>query len=420
MKLLFVIVLILFASVALTLTAMDNPGYVLIAREPWSVELSLAVFVALLTVGLLLLGLLWNGLVKLWNTPRDVANWRRARRSQRARESLTQGLIHLTERQWELAEKEALAHVHNTPTPLLNYLIAAFAAQGMGHYEKRDEYLALAHQASPDQAITTGMAQAQLQLFSRQLERALATLTQLRTLHPKNAPILELLARCFRELHDWDNLASIIPELRKYKALSNEQIDAVELEAHRELLTLSLPSGSANVLHQAWNAVPAHLRRHPDLLALYAQHLMAQNEVDECEQLLVSAIEQNWSDRLIRLYGLLQTSHPATQLETAESWLATQNDRPILLLTLGRLAARNRQFGKAREYLEKAILLRGPAECHRELGALFEQLGERDKAMEQYRRALDLYSRDPSGGAPRLLSPGFPERRGAGAAHYGY
>ncbi len=44
MKLLIFIIAVLFASIALTLLAMENPGYVLIAREPWSIEMPLTLF----------------------------------------------------------------------------------------------------------------------------------------------------------------------------------------------------------------------------------------------------------------------------------------------------------------------------------------------------------------------------------------
>lgn len=420
MKLVVVILLALFASASLTLVALENPGYVLIAREPWSIEMSLAVFLVLLAVAVVVLSFFWHGLVFLWNTPREVAHWRRARRSQRSRESMGQGLINLTERNWVQAEKQVVADIHSSPSPFMNYLVAAYAAQGQGNSEKRDEYLALAHEAAPDQGLTTGMTQAQLQLAARQYERALATLTQLRTLHPKNLAVLEQLARCYRELDDWDSLVNLIPEMRKRKALSPEQLDTLELEARRELLSLSLPSGAVDVLHRAWNAVPAALRRRPELVTVYAQRLIEQNQMEEAEALIAKTLEQSWSDALVRLYGLARGPQPAAQLETAEGWLTTHSDRPTLLLTVGRLAARNKQPGKAREYFEKAILLKGPAEVHQELATLLEQLGEKDKALEHYRRALEITDREQRMPSSKTPSSGFPTRRSGATAHYGY
>ena len=80
MKLLIFIILVLFGAVSLGLIAMENPGYVLIAREPWSIEMSLTVFVILQLVGSVALYLLLHMLVRLWNTPLEVARWRTKRR----------------------------------------------------------------------------------------------------------------------------------------------------------------------------------------------------------------------------------------------------------------------------------------------------------------------------------------------------
>ncbi len=86
MKLLFFIILVLFGAVSLALVALENPGYVLIAREPWSMEMSLTVFLILFVMGSGLFYLLLHGVVRLWNTPaRGIALAARPARTARAR-----------------------------------------------------------------------------------------------------------------------------------------------------------------------------------------------------------------------------------------------------------------------------------------------------------------------------------------------
>jgi len=422
MKFLIFVLVLLFGSVTLTLAVMHDPGYVLIARSPWSVEMPLTVFAVIAVLGFGAAYMLVRISIRLWNTPRDVTLWRRGQRVRRAREALVHGLTSLTEGNWEKAEKQLLADIGHSETSLVNYLAAAFVAQAQGNTEKRDEYLALGHQNSPDHALTTGMAQAQLQIMAHQSERALATLSQLRTLEPKHPRLLGLLAHTYRDLHDWESLANLIPELRKHKALAAIDIDTLELNARRELLMLALPSGAGSVLKQSWNAVPHQLRRHPDLVAIYAQHLMAQGAMDESEELLSATINHTWNDDLVRLYGRVESTNPVAQLDTAEGWLATQSDSPALLLTLGRLAARNKLLDHARDYLEKSILLRGPAEAYQELAELLERRGERDKALEYYRRALELYSGADQAVARRPAGRPYGSRHGStgGITHYGY
>ena len=421
MKLLIFIILVLFGAVSLGLIAMENPGYVLIAREPWSIEMSLTVFVILQLVGGVALYLLLHLLVRLWNTPREVARWRMGRRTQRARATLVQAMIALAENNWLEAEKNALIEVHSGEFPQANYLLAAYAAQKHGDHEKRDEYLALAHQNAPQDSLAIGMAQAQLQIIAQQYEQALATLSQLRIHDPKHGHVLGLLAQVYRELRDWDSLAKIIPELKKRKALPVGDIDALELETRRQLLMLPLPSGASGILKKSWNAVPQYLRQHPQLVAIYAQHLIDQGEAEECETLLASTIEHNWDETLVRLYGLVQGHDPSAQMDTALEWLNRQHDDASVLLTLGRLALRCKMPGKAREYLEKAVDLNGPLEAYHELGKLLDQAGEHTQAMALYHRAMERCTKELRAAARSAATPAHTRLgKTPATADYGY
>lgn len=421
MKLLFFIILVLFGAVSLALVALKNPGYVLITREPWSLEMSLTVFIILFILGSGLFYLLLHGMVRLWNTPREVTRWRRGRRAARARESLWQGMIKLAQGDWLQAEKNVLLDIHSGDFPLANYLIAACAAQFHGSYEKRDEYLSLAHQHAPQHAFAIGLTQGQLQLNARQYQAALTSVTQLRLHDPKHAGVLALLAQVYRALRDWDTLAKLIPEMRKRKAMPPAQIDALELEVRCQLLRLPLPPGSRGVLQRSWNAVPQYLRRHPILVAIYVQHLIDQGDMEESASLLSATIEHDWNDALVRLYGRVAGRNPQTQMEVALEWLTHQGNNPSLLLTLGRLALRNHMLGKARDYFEKCIALNGPLEAYQELAQLLEQAGERDQAMALCQRALALYAQETASYADaRVVYNPVTYNSEPTIAHYGY
>jgi HemY protein len=89
---------------------------------------------------------------------------------------------------------------------------------------------------------------------------------------------------------------------------------------------------------------------------------------------------------------MAQDENAAEQLMTAEGWLSSRPNDPKLLLTLARLALRNKQDAKAQHYLEQCLTHRGPAEAHHELGKLMERLGEKDKALNHYRHGLEIYA----------------------------
>lgn len=404
MKLLLLTLAVLFAGVLLALYAVENPGYVLIARAPWSIEMPLTLFVPLLLAAFFLLSAALYLLVRLVRIPRDVEHWRTRRHTRQGRTAFVQGLTHLASGNWAEAETELLAGLRHSEAPLLNYLGAALAAQGQGNMEKRDEYLALAHKNAAHHELAVGMTQAYLKYQSQQLEQALAALTELRAHAPRHRQVLKLLAQIYQDLRDWAGLAELIPELRHHSVLPARELDALELRAHRELLKQPLPSGSLALLARAWNAVPKALRRQPALIEAYARHLIQQNEMNEAEALLRDALDEAWDETLAELYGHAAGPDPGAQMEAAANWLAMRPEEPKLLLTLARLAARAGETAAARGYYEKCIALHGPVEAYRELGELYEQAGEKDRALGYYRRGLEVLASDVRVSPPR---PGF-------------
>jgi HemY protein len=390
MKTLFGILLLLFVAASVTLIAYRNPGYVLITREPYVLETSLAVFLLIASVFFTILYFCVRLLVRIAHAPRSLTRWRQTRRTRKAREAFLSGLTQLFAGEWIKAEKELLASLHAADSPFLGYLAAALAAQGQGDTDKRDHYLSQAHQLGGANTLATEMTQTQLQLLAGQNEQALATLARVQAGHPEQAQAVRLLIETYRRLRDWQNLARLLPEARQRHLLPEAELDSLERTTQRELLSLPLPDGALDTLHRAWSEVPESARRHPDMIFVYARQLISQNAMDECTALLATALERQWDERLVLLYGEARDTQPATQLETAEEWLTRHGESPALLLTLGRLARRNRLPDRARGYLEKSIALGATADAHAELGLVFEEAGDSNSALTHCQQALDL------------------------------
>jgi HemY protein len=405
MKTLFGILLLLFVATSAALIAIRNPGYVLIAREPFVLETSVAVFVLLAAAAFAIFYFGVRLVARILRAPRQLARWRQARRTRKGREAFIDGLTHLLEGNWQEAEKSLVASLHAADSPLLGNLAAALAAQAQNEPDKRDQYLTQAYELSRDNTLAVDMTQARLQLRTGSSEQALATLARIRALHPGHPDVTRLLIEVYRRLHDWQDLAALLPEMRRRKLLPESEIDAIELEARRELLSLSLPPGALATLHEAWAAVPETMRQ-----------LIAQSAGDECIRLLATALDSVWDERLVLLYGEARGTQPAAQLESAEEWLARHGESASLLLTLGRLARRNRLPDRARTYLERSLALANIAETHQELGELYEESGDVTKAVDHYRQVYASRDRPLVAAASRLA----PARTARGASDYGY
>jgi HemY protein len=386
MKLLFIILVTLIIAVGVALVTMEHPGYVLVAVDSWTLETTLALTAAVLMAAFVALYFTLRASIRLWGVPRGLRHWGQRRRQRQAMRALTRGLINLAEGHWATAEKQVLKHATDSPAPLLNYLTAARAAQGLSADQRRDHYLKLAHQARPDADIAVGLAQAELQLAHPQLEQALATLRHLQQLTPRHPQVLKTLARLYRQLGDWEHLLELLPALRRHKALAIHAVDELSHEAYLALLS----TASDTPVMEIWSRIPRTLREEASFVAIYVRRLMATGNADLAEPVLRNALRRRRSDPLVYLYGLVASADLTRQLAQAEALLVGHETDATALLSAGRLSLYNKLWGKARTYLEASINARPSAETYCELGSLLERLGEHDAALVCYREGLRL------------------------------
>ena len=386
-KLLKIWLVVLLGAVIGVLVARDN-GYVLLSLGVYSVEMSLALL--LLLVAILFVGVyfLVRTLMRTRRLPRDIRDWRQRRGAHKAQEAMTRGLLEMSEGNWQSAEKRLVRFADRSETPLLNYLAAARAAQLQGAHERRDAYIRLAHEHMPSADVAVGLTQAELQMADHQLEQALTTLRHLRSVAPRHTYVLRLLRRLYEQLGDWEHLSELIPELRRRKVGSVEELRELEVKTHRALLDNASLSRDERDLGRTWAGVPKPLRDDPRMVGDYAGYLHERQLDEDAEKLLRDALKQGWNADLIELYGLLDCPKPGRHLARLEKFLKDYPEDPTLLLTLGRMSMRAQLWGKARAYLEAAITNNGPIDAFRELARLLEHMGEEDAALQLYRRAL--------------------------------
>ena len=385
--------LILVIAVLLAVLAVQkDPGFVLIKYADMSLETSLAFGIVAIVIAGLVIQLLLRLLLAIWRLPRTMKQRSEKRRIEKSRRLSNQGLIDLAEGRFEQAESSLLKLVEHAENPLLNYLAAARAAQLQGKYDQRDNYLKDAHDANPEAVIAIGVTQGELQFASRQTERALATLTHLRSVVPKHDYVLKLLVRVYYQIEDWGKLCELLPEVRKKKLFDDNKLKEIELRAYAGLLDeTGLTDPSA--LSRVWARIPKDyhgdiglILHYIDLARRYGQDMAS------LEQLLIKAINHQWDARAVDYYGRMVVNDTSEQLAVAEKWLQDYGNNDVLLLALGRICIRLRLWGKAQSYLEASVGVKPGAENCLELADLLtrEELGQADQAGQYYQQGLNL------------------------------
>lgn len=394
MRKIFVLVLIaLLAGVAVVALIETDPGYVLIAYGNYTLESSV-------WVGLLLL-LLFTGLVylllrlvrKLLSGQNSLVSWLGSRRSRQAARQTTQGLISFIEGNWVKSRRQLLKGVKGNDAPLLNYLTAARASYRLSEVDKMREYLGAAEDSEAQAGIAVELTQAEMKLHAGQYEQALATLVRARRNAGRHPYVLDLMRKAYLGLKDWSNLADLLPEMKKYKILSDEEFLALERTVYFQLLQGSAPGSEEDAvanLQARWQKIPAKLRKDEAMGHSYVNLLIQHGASDAAEKVILRFVKKEWDSEFVRLYGLLESSNPSRQLAQAESWLAANDRDTQLLLCLGRLSTRDSLWGKARDYFEASYRLEHSAEICAELGRLLYGMGEEKVAAAYFREGLLL------------------------------
>ncbi len=390
-----IVVVILVLSAIAAHFLLGDPGYVAITFRGYLIEMSVPVLVGL---GVLLLIIVWL-VRRIIQAPRLIGEAAGRYRSGRAGVKLTRGMIEVAEGNFARGERLLARAASTSDSPLFNYLQAARAAHLQGKDDRRDEWLKLAYEQTPEAANAVLLTQAEFQLDREQYEQALATLRRLEENSKDHSHALALLGRLYFQLEDWANLAQILPRLEKQGRVKQETLDDWAVRVRTENFA---NAADGDAVLAEWRSLPKRLRNEITVLEAYYEALMRVGLHDKAEKDLAAALKAEWRAPLVRLYGRVEGPDASKQLKRAEGWLAKRGEDADLLLAAARLCLRTELWGKARSYLETVIALRPSAEVYQEYGRLLTQLGETDAAADAYRDGLGMAARSSLRAIPHL------------------
>ena len=388
--------LILFAIVAFVIAIAYiaysfGTGYVLLSFAELSIEMSLFFALGVLTIAYILLNYTLRMLRFIVGLPLYLRMRKKQRRAEHARQSLIKGLTHLIEGHFAIAEKALIKQAPMSDTSMLNYLMAAHAAQQLNAHDRRDGYLDQALKISADSEMAVTLTQAELQLANQQYGEAMVTLLHANHLSPKNDYVKKLLATAYQYAGNWQALESLLDEIRKNKLITAEAFRALEIDTYLGLLQSSTEEQNEQIAQSLWQRVPRDLKDNGRILQMYAELLLKLKKPADAESLVRSYLNKHWHEPLVMLFSEITSNKPQQQLEAAESWLPNHRDSAILLLVLGKLCLTNKLWGKARTYFETSLNIKPMADTYLQLAKLLDdKMQEPAKAQQLYQQGLKL------------------------------
>lgn len=366
-----------------TLLLYDN-GQVSMVWNDWVIETSLSFLVIAVAVTFISGYFLIRLFLNLWHLP---AFWRRSRRLRqysKAEDSMAKGMIALEYGDWQTAEKQLIKSAKQSEAGLVHYLSAAKMAHNQKAYGRRDQYLQQAREDYTADYVTIGLVEARL-LSEKQPEEALSILETLHEQHPKHTTVLAEYTLALRQLGLWERVEALLPVIKKTRAMDKIELLALEQSLLAGKLATALDEARLDVL---WAQMSSKQKLIPQVLVEYVEQRIGRGQEVGLALLIEKALKKEWNDRLVYQYGRLTLGPAFERLKKAEAWLKDQENNPVLLLSLGRLACHSQLWGRGQSHLQESLKIRPEVETYHALAQCYEAEGKDNQAALTYKEAI--------------------------------
>jgi HemY protein len=206
---------------------------------------------------------------------------------------------------------------------------------------------------------------------------------------PHHPHVMLLLKNTYISQNNWLALKGLLPKIKQSHVLAPKAYEQLEQQVWAGLFKDAVQEDILTI-KALWKSMPKTLQSDPVLIALYAQLLNRHHQYQECEKLLVKALDKQWDDDLVSLYGDIDFIDRRKALATAEKWLGLHMDSAALLTTLGNLCDRMDLWEKAQRYYEASLSLSPTPQAYTALGAHWEKLNRPEVGGEYFKMALAL------------------------------
>lgn len=353
---------------------LQDPGYVLVRFRGTDYQTTVAAGLGLLLAFMFGLGLLWN----LGRLPFTAFKRHRERRG---RAQLVDGLHAHQRGEYQRAEhllKQAAAHAEGGNLARMH---AARAAAARGDAAAATAHLdALGERDATSQALL----RAEHALADDKPADALTALDA-----PRAQPLpprgLQLRAEALAASGRGFEAYGLLGALRQQQALPASRLDALQSQWAAQSLQ---QAGNASELADRWDALPQGVQTTASVVAAYARRAAAMGWNEAATRSLEQALDRQWDEELVELYGQLDVARLEERRAQAVRWLQGHPSSPALLLAIARLAQAQGHLPQAERALHRAIAQGAGSPAWEALGDIAVQSGDESRARLAYANAL--------------------------------
>lgn len=394
LKILFLFLLIL-AGIVLGPLLAGHQGYVLIQTDNYNIETTVtSLIIMIIIMSIVLFTLEWF-LRRICRANTWLRGWCRGRRYRLASRQTTQALLKLVEGDYQQAEKLLTRHADSTTQPIINYLLAAEAAQQRDDTVRASQYLAQAEEQAGADQLPVAITRVRLQLARGEDHAARHGVDKLLEVAPRHPEVLRLAQQAYLRTGAWRALLDTLPALRKVlpegaisenlqsvQQLSEKQpiYQVLEQQAWIGLMDQARASGGSDGLKSWWRQQSGKIRRQQALQVAMVEHLLDCDDADAAQTLILHGLKQQYNEPLILLIPRLQSTTPEIIEKTLRQQIKHQGDRPLLWSTLGQSLLKRGEWQEASLAFRAALKQRPDAFDYAWLADALEKMHQPDDA----------------------------------------
>lgn len=382
--------LLLMAGIVLGPVIAGHQGYVLIQTDNWNIETSVTGLVIILVLALLVLFAVEWLLRRLFRTGARTRGWFLGRKRSRARKQTKQALLKLAEGDYQQVEKLMAKNADHAEQPVVNYLLAAEAAQQRGDEARANQHLERAAELADNDQVPVEITRARIQLARNENHAARHGIDQLLEITPRHPEVLRLAEQAYIRTGAWASLLDIIPSMQKAQVGDEAHREALAQQAWMGLMDKARAEQGSEGLKQWWRNQSRKTRQQPELQVAMAEHLIECDDHQTAQAIILDGLKRQYDERLVMLMPRLKAGNPEQLEKVLRQQIKTHGDRPLLWSTLGQLLMQHGEWQEASLAFRAALKQRPDAFDYAWLADVLDRLHKPEEAAAMRRDGLLL------------------------------
>ncbi|MCI4003838.1 protoheme IX biogenesis protein HemY [Dickeya dianthicola] len=386
---------VLIAGIVVGPMLAGHQGYVLIQTDNYNIETSVTGLVIMLVLFLLaFLAVEWL-LRRVFRTGARTRGWFIGRKRTRARQQTRAALLKLTEGDYLQVEKLLTRNADHAEQPVVNYLLAAEAAQQRGDEFRTRQYLERAAEIADTNQLPVDITRVRIQLARNEDHAARHGVDRLLEAAPRHPEVLRLAEQAFLRTHAYSALLDILPAMRKTRQHDESYLDELQQRATIGLMDQAMAEGGSEGLKQWWKNQPRKVRQALSMQVAMAERLIVCDDHVTAQDIIVDGLKQQFDYRLVQLIPRLNAGQPEPLEKLLRQRLKQHNDDALLHSTLGQLLAKHGEWQQASDAFSAALALRPDAYDYAWCADAFDRLKRPEDAARMRRDGLLLTLQPP-------------------------